>query len=226
MAKKQSAGEASAEAAKKRRPQKKTAAPKAGARKAPRVIDPSPVVRPGRPERSGKPAKKPKKPPAQGELPIHPRGEAGEVDFVEDAEVMAESPAEPPVELVAVVSEAASGLADSSTEEVIEVDDQPPTLSPEEQELSALYGDDLVKPAIVHGEYSDRQTADEDRPMMPEINARDERKQQWQERRDRRRQRRDERDRARHERREHQQSQAHRHEARGGEARASWRCAW
>jgi hypothetical protein len=210
MAKKQSAGEASAEAAKKRRPQKKTAAPKAGARKAPRVV-------------AGKPAKKPKRPPAQAELPIHPRGEAREVDFVEDAEVMAESPAEPPVELVAVVSEAASEssyLGDSSTEEVIEVDDQPPTLSPEEQELSALYGDDLVKPAIVHGEYSDRQTADEDRPMMPEINARDERKQQWQERRDRRRQRRDERDRARHERREHQQTQAHRHEARGGEARS------
>src|SRR5204862_2353948 len=54
-----------------------------------------------------------------------------------------------------------------------------------------------------------RQTADEDRPMMPEINARDERKQQWQERRDRRRQRRDERDRQRHERREHQQQRAH-----------------
>src|ERR1043165_8049472 len=93
-------------------------------------------------------------------------------------------------------------LADSETEEVIEVDDQPPTLSPEEQELSALYGDDLARPAIAHAEYTDRQTADEDRPMVPEINARDERKQQWQERRGRRRQRRDERDRQRQERRE------------------------
>src|SRR5262245_25073511 len=120
MAKKQSAGEASAEAAKKRRPQKKTAAPKAGAKKA-----------------AGKPAKKPKKPHAQAELPIHA------VDIVEDAEVLAESPAEPPIEHVAVVTEAAVDLADSSTEEVIEVDDQPPTLSPEEQELSELYGDDL-----------------------------------------------------------------------------------
>jgi hypothetical protein len=202
MAKKQSAGEASAEAAKKRRPQKKSAAPKAGARKA-----------------AGKPAKKPKRPPAQGELPIEAsRRAAADVDIVEDAEVMAESPAEPPIEHVAVVSRAAADLAGSRTEEVIEVDDQPPTLSPEEQELSELYGDDLSAPAIVHGEYSDRQTADEDRPMMPEINARDERKQQWQERRDRRRQRRDERDRQRHERREHQQ--AHRHDGRSAEQRS------
>jgi hypothetical protein len=211
MAKKQSAGEASAEAAKKRRPQKKTAAPRAGARKP-----------------AGKPAKKTKRPrqePAQAELPIS-RADAdadAEIDIVEDADIIAESPADPPVEEVAVVSEAAVHLSDSSTEEVVEVDDAPPTLSPEEEELSALYGDDLSAPAIVHSEYSDRQTADEDRPMVPEINARDERKQQWQERRDRRRQRRDERDRQRHERREHQQGQPHRandgraHEARGGE---------
>jgi hypothetical protein len=199
MAKKQSAGEASAEAAKKRRPQKKTAAPKAGAKKP-----------------AGKPAKKPKRPPAQAELPIRP------VDVVEDAEVLAESPAEPPIERVTVVSEVAVDLSGSSTEEVIEVDDQPPTLSPEEQELSALYGDDLNAPARAHGEYSDRQTADEDRPMMPEINARDERKHQWQERRDRRRQRRDERDRQRHERREHQQAHRHdgRQDARSGEQRS------
>src|SRR5207237_7017592 len=84
----------------------------------------------------------------------------------------------------------------------VEVEDQPPALSPEEQELAAVYGEELSKPAIAHAEYSDRQTADEDRPMMPEINARDERKLQWQERRDRRRRRRDERDRQRTERRD------------------------
>jgi hypothetical protein len=87
-------------------------------------------------------------------------------------------------------------------EEVVEVEDQPPALSPEEQELASVYGDELAKPAIAHAEYTDRQTADEDRPMMPEINARDERKLQWQERRDRRRRRRDERDRQRAERRD------------------------
>jgi hypothetical protein len=199
MAKKQSAGEASAEAAKKRRPQKKTAAPKAGGRRPP-----------GKP---GKKAKRPREEPAQGELPI------ADVDIIEDADIIAESVADPELDPVAAALEAAADLADSSTEEVIEVDDQPPTLSPEEQELSALYGDDLSTPAIVHTEYSDRQTADEDRPMVPEINARDERKNQWQERRDRRRQRRDERDRQRQERRDHPQGQAHRsaHEARAGE---------
>jgi hypothetical protein len=82
-------------------------------------------------------------------------------------------------------------------------------MSPEEQELQNLYGDDLAKPAIAHAEYADRQTADEDRPMVPEINARDERKLQWQERRDRRRRRRDERDRARQERREQPQRAGH-----------------
>ena len=100
-------------------------------------------------------------------------------DDIEDAEVIAETPA--------------SELAESAL--AVE-------LSPEEQELQALYGDDLAKPGIVHGEYQDRQTKDEDRPMMPEINARDERKQQWQERRDRRRGRREERERHRDERRE------------------------
>jgi hypothetical protein len=187
MAKKQSAGEAAAEAAKKRRPQKKSAAPKAGAKKPP-----------ARPAKKA-PARKPREAPAQAELPIV------ETDVVEDAEILAETPAQPTMATMSsspALPEA--DLADSATEEVLEVDDQPPTLSPEEQELSALYGDDLAKPAIVHTEYSDRQTADEDRPMVPEINARDERKHQWQERRDRRRQRRDERDRQRHERRDQQ----------------------
>jgi hypothetical protein len=104
-------------------------------------------------------------------------------DDVEDAEVLAETPLE------------ASDAASIDEEDL-------PELTPEEQELKAIYGDDLEKPAQAHGEYRDNKTADEDRPMLPEINAREERKQQWQDRRDRRRNRREERDRQRHERRD------------------------
>jgi len=186
MAKKQSAGEAAAEAAKKRRPQKKTAAPKAGAKK--------PPPKPSKPAK--KPARKPREAAVQAELPM-----AG-MNPVETDDTIATPPADSTIESAPVEHVAPVELAASEAEEVVEVDDQPPALSPEEQELATLYGDDLAKPAIVHTEYTDRQTADEDRPMVPEINARDERKQQWQERRDRRRQRRDERDRQRHERRE------------------------
>jgi hypothetical protein len=84
MAKKQSAGEASAEAAKKRRPQKKSAAPKAGAKKPP-----------------PRPAKKARKreAPAQAELPIAGRASAAELDadVVEDADIIAESSVELPI---------------------------------------------------------------------------------------------------------------------------------
>ncbi|MCW5804713.1 MAG: restriction endonuclease [Deltaproteobacteria bacterium] len=98
-----------------------------------------------------------------------------------------------------------AGEGDEST-----VDDAAPlapALSEEERELATLYGDDLSAPATAHAEYQDRQTADEDRPMMPEINARDERRAQWQDRRDRRRSRREQRDRERQERRD-QRSQS------------------
>jgi hypothetical protein len=120
-------------------------------------------------------------------VPVEPE----ETDNVEDAEVIAETP------------------ASELTVEAAEEDTETPAveLSPEEQELQALYGDDLSKPGIAHGEYQDRQTKDEDRPMMPEINARDERKAQWQERRDRRRSRREERERQRDERREHRRAE-------------------
>lgn len=81
-------------------------------------------------------------------------------------------------------------LADSPTE----VMPNPIALTPEEQELQAIYGDDSGSaPMAAHQEFRDRQTRDEDRPMTPEINAREERKQHWQDRRDRRKQRRDER---------------------------------
>ncbi|HEX2687182.1 MAG TPA: restriction endonuclease, partial [Kofleriaceae bacterium] len=191
MAKKQSAGEASAEAAKKRRPQKKTAAPKAGAKKSP--------AKPAKPAKSAKPArpgaKKPREASSQAEVPIT------DVHVVEPA-VPEEATVDSTIESEPVAAPPRADLAGSTTEEVVEVEEPIPALSPEEQEIAALYGDDLAKPAVVHTEYTDRQTADEDRPMVPEINARDERKQQWQERRERRRQRRDERDRQRHERRD------------------------
>jgi hypothetical protein len=107
-------------------------------------------------------------------------------DDIEDAEVLAETPLE--------ASDATS------------IDEQDlPELTPEEQELQAMYGDDLAKPAQAHGEYRDQKTADEDRPMLPEINARAERKAQWQDRRDRRRNRREDRERQRQERRDTRQ---------------------
>jgi hypothetical protein len=109
-------------------------------------------------------------------------------DDVEDAEVIAETPA--------------SEMTAEDTDE-----NPPVSLSPEEQELQALYGEELAKPSIAHAEYQDRQTADEDRPMTPEINAREERKAQWQDRRDRRRSRREDRDRQRDERRDQRRNQ-------------------
>jgi hypothetical protein len=75
-------------------------------------------------------------------------------------------------------------------------------LSEEEQELSAIYGDDLSAPAMANQEFQDQKTRDEDRPMLPEINAREERKQRWEDRRERRKARREERDRGRDQRRQ------------------------
>jgi hypothetical protein len=85
------------------------------------------------------------------------------------------------------------------------VDDEPAAAAPlsdEERELAAVYGDDLATTATAHAEFQDSKTRDEDRPMMPEINAREERKAQWQDRRERRRSRRDDRERQRDQRRD------------------------
>jgi hypothetical protein len=101
---------------------------------------------------------------------------APEVADVIEAEIIAETP----------IAE----LAADSTDENEAVE---PALSEEEQELSAIYGDDLSKPATAHAEFQDNKTRDEDRPMMPEINAREERKARWEDRRERRRRERDER---------------------------------
>ena len=99
---------------------------------------------------------------------------APEVADVIEAEIIAETPA--------------SDITDEN-----EAVEPPAQLSDEEQELSTIYGDDLTAPARAHTEFQDRQTRDEDRPMLPEINARDERRNRWEERRDARKRRRDER---------------------------------
>ncbi|MFN0248082.1 MAG: restriction endonuclease [Kofleriaceae bacterium] len=178
-------GEPAGEARKKKAPAKKAPAKAKGKKPAPK----KPAAK--------KPTKKPTKTPeievvevVEPEVIDVDVGsvEAGDdehddEDDVEDAEVLAETPLE---------------AADATT---IDEEDLP-ELTPEERELQAIYGDDLSKPAQAHGEYRDNKTADEDRPMLPEINAREERKQQWQDRRDRRRNRREERDRQRHERRD------------------------
>ena len=99
-------------------------------------------------------------------------GEGEALNDVIEAEIVAETPAEPPV-----------------------------VLTEEEKELSAIYGEEVASgTTTAHGEFSDQKTRDEDRPMMPEINAREERKAQWQDRRDRRKQRREERQHRRDER--------------------------
>lgn len=123
--------------------------------------------------------------------------EIRDVDVIDDAEVIAETP----LEALPAIDEGA------------DVPEVAVELTPEEQELAALYGEDLGAPATAHAEYKDQKTADEDRPMLPEINAREERKAQWQDRRDRRRQRREERERQRQERREQHRA------ARPGEGR-------
>src|SRR4051812_39390860 len=127
MAKKQD-GEASAEAASRRRPQKKTAAPKPAGRN--RAAKPARPVKSARaPERAARPARPARgrrttEPQAQAELPI---GEL-EPETVDDADIVSES-SETTSEVAPVAPPPALALVDSDTEEVIEVDDQPPTLS-------------------------------------------------------------------------------------------------
>ena len=142
-----------------------------------------------------KAAKRPagKKPP-RGKKQDEPAAAAGAIDTapevsdVIEAEIIAETPA-------SEISE------DTGETEAVEA----APLSEEERELAAIYGEDLSAPAVANREFQDQKTRDEDRPMMPEINAREERKQRWEERRDRRKNRREERDRQRDERRQQQQ---------------------
>jgi Restriction endonuclease len=150
-----------------------------------------------------KPAKKPaakkarpakKKKDGEAEARVVDEAPAEALAEVIDAEILAETPIEPVDETDEVEPvEAAAG-------------EGAPELTPEEQELSAIYGD-VSTPATAHGEYQDRQTADEDRPMVPEINAREERKQRWEDRRERKRARREQREQERRDRRDNRQSQ-------------------
>ncbi len=116
---------------------------------------------------------------------------APEISEVIEAEILAETPVEPITEETAAVE-----VEDEELEEAAA------PLSEEEQELSAIYGDDLTAPAIASREFQDQKTRDEDRPMLPEINAREERKARWEERRERRKSRREERERDREARRQ------------------------
>ncbi|MEP6860649.1 MAG: hypothetical protein ABJE66_08525, partial [Deltaproteobacteria bacterium] len=136
---------------------------------------PAPPKKAAPAKKAEKPASKPaaKKPRAKkdsqvevvGPEAIEVLGEGEALNDVIEAELVAETPAEPPV-----------------------------PLTEEEQQLSAIYGEEVTGGSpTAHSEFSDHKTRDEDRPMMPEINAREERKAQWQDRRDRRKQRRDER---------------------------------
>ena len=160
-------------ASKKGAPAKKPAPKKAAPDK-----KPAQAAKKGAPKPSG--AKKPAKKAPMVEAPETVAIDVQDVTAIEDAQIIAETPI-------------SAALGD---------DGDLPEMTPEEQELQAIYGDDLAKPATAHAEYSDKKTADEDRPMMPEINARDERKAQWQNRRDGRRSRREDREQQRQQRRE------------------------
>ncbi len=161
-----------------KKPAAKKAAP-AGGKKAPAKKKPAEATTEARRTRGAADGQR----EVSDRLPAEAVTGAVEPADIEDAEILAETPAE---------------------EQSGEIEAPPVQLSDEEKELQSLYGDDLNAPAVAHGEYKDRQTKDEDRPMLPEINARDERNKRWDDRRDQRRRRRDERDQRREQRRNEQ----------------------
>ena len=160
-----------------------------------------------------KPAKAPAKPAAKAPAkPARGKGRTTQaIEVIPDAEAVREAEVTPTTGFT--VDPAVEEAPSTAVEAVLADDDEdalhdrivhedelpiapeaaPAPLSPEEQELAALYGDELAAapPAAAHGEFSDRRTADEDRPMMPEINGRQERQKHWEARRDERRQRRE-----------------------------------
>ncbi len=176
MAKKKNTDEQATQEAGEARPEKKKSAGKKATAAKPKAE--KSVKKPA--------AKKPARKKKDTQAPAV-EAEATEAAEIIDAEIIAETPAEA----------APPAPAEDEDEE-----EEKPELSDEEKELAAVYGDDLNAPATAHAEFQDAKTRDEDRPMMPEINAREERKQQWQDRRDRRRSRREERERQREQRRE------------------------
>lgn len=166
------------------KPSKKGAAKKPAPKKAAPEKKPAAKKVEKKPSGGKKPvSKKAPAPVAVVEAPETIDVEVKDLATVEDAQIIAETPASA----------------------ALEDDGDLPELTPEEQELQAIYGDDLARPATAHAEYADQKTADEDRPMLPEINAREERKAHWQDRRDRRRSRREEREAQRQQRRDQRQ---------------------
>lgn len=122
------------------------------------------------------------------------KGKAAEV--AESAAVLAEeSAAAREAEVDTQVTQRLETLPTDDDEDDADGGDKaaPAELSEEERQLSSLYQADLAAPALAHGEFKDQKTADEDRPMLPEINARDERRRSWEDRRERRRQEREQR---------------------------------
>lgn len=150
------------------------------------------------PKKAAKPAaKKPSKKKAEEKIE---KIEAAEAPIVEAIEEKVEtSPEVADVIEAEIIAETPAGDITDENEAV----EPAVELSEEERELSSIYGEDLDAPARAHTEYQDRQTRDEDRPMLPEINAREERRNRWEERREARKRRRDE----RQQRREQHQAQ-------------------
>ena len=162
-------------------------------------------------EVAAKPKKKPAPKKASAKKPAKPKKPAKKKDDAAD-EPMIEAAAESDVIDAEIVAETPIG------DEPVDAAPPPDTLTDEERELSAIYGEETSgAPAKAHAEFQDRQTRDEDRPMMPEINAREERKAQWQDRRDRRKQRRDDRQQRRDDRGPGQHSQGQGAQGQGGQ---------
>lgn len=134
---------------------------------------------------------------------------APETGDVIEAEIMAETPSEP----ISAAEVQEVEHPDLDLDEQVDATQEPLTvpLTEEEQELSVIYGEEITAPALASQEFQDQKTRDEDRPMLPEISAREERKQRWEERRERRKHRREERERERELRRQQHPQQARPH---------------
>lgn len=187
-----------------------------GAAKAPREKKPKAAAAKKPPAEKKPPAKKPpaKKPAAKKK----PAAEAQTV-LPTEPEVL-EHFALPPESQITPIDAGRDPLEDDDEDELAErihhtvevlegtAPEEPEAtpLSPEEQELSAIYGDELGGGQIAAAEFRDHRTSDEDRPMVPEINAREERHKRWEDRRNARKQRKEQRQ------QERQQRQASRPE--------------
>ncbi len=163
-------------------------------KKAPAKVDPKAKI-------ETKADAKGKKPEAKAEAKIEAKAD-GKAGAKADGKAKGRGKAAPPAPAEELAQAAASHEAqqavasaeDSEAPQPLQVPDAPPAeLSEEERELSSLYQGELEAPSLAHGEFKDQKTADEDRPMLPEINARDERRRGWEDRRERRRQEREQR---------------------------------